>query len=554
MATGPSHRLCRTRRPEADRRMPTDLQGLQIVARSGPLNGMAFPVPTNRMRVGRDTSCEVKLDDPKVSRIHGWFEQHGGDLYYTDNNSTNGSLVNGHRIETVRLSAGDVIQVGATEFALVDDEDLQNINFESTDAIVTKTMLAGGVTAEAIADKFAAMLGSLRADKPPTAEVEKVELAKHQRVLTSLKALQHATNRMSAILPVNELLEVVGDGLFKVFAGAENLVILLHDPQKDRHIPRLSRNREGDLVAGVSISRTVLSKAVEERATILASDVDRDTRFSTSDSLLGLAVKSVVCAPLVTGDRVLGALYLDSRKQRVDYDDLDAEVVTAFANQAAIALDNARLHDDLQESYHQMLQALVQAIEEKDPYTRGHTRRVKDITLCIARELGFSQKHLVRLGMAADLHDIGKIGVKEGIINKPGNLTDTEFMNIKAHVETGERILQPIAYLRDILPWIRGHHEKWDGSGYPDGLKGEECPLEGRVLAAADAFDAMTSQRPYNKPLSFEEGLGRLRQAAGKHFDPAVVQAFERAAPAIQAVLKLPAEGAVASSDPSTRP
>jgi HD-GYP domain-containing protein (c-di-GMP phosphodiesterase class II) len=515
---------------------------------------MAFPIPASRMRLGRDTSCEVKLDDPKVSRIHGWFEQHGGDLYYTDNGSTNGSLVNGQRIETVRLAAGDVIQVGASEFALLEEEDLQNINFVSTDSIVTKTMLADGVTTDALADKFAALLGNLRAEKPPTAEVEKVELAKHQRVLTSLQALQHATRRMSAILPVNEVLDVVGDGLFKVFAGAENLVILLHDRQKERHLPRLSRNREGDLVAGISISRTVLSKAVDERATIMASDVDRDTRFSTSDSLLGLSVKSVICAPLVTGDRVLGALYLDSRKQRVDYDELDAEVVTAFANQAAIALDNARLYDDLQESYHQMLQALVRAIEAKDPYTSGHTQRVKDIALCVARELSFSQKHLVRLGMAADLHDIGKIGIKEGIINKAGNLTDTEYSDIKMHVEMGEMILQPIAYLRDLLPWIRGHHEKWDGTGYPDRLKGEECPLEARVLAVADAFDAMTSKRPYNKPLTFEEGLGRVRESAGKHFDPHVVEAFERAAGAVRAVLGRNDEEAIASPDPSTRP
>ncbi|MBI5155437.1 HD-GYP domain-containing protein, partial [Candidatus Poribacteria bacterium] len=203
-------------------------------------------------------------------------------------------------------------------------------------------------------------------------------------------------------------------------------------------------------------------------------------------------------------------------------------VVTAFANQAAIAIDNSQLSDTLQESYHQMMQALVRTIEAKDEYTMGHTQRVKKYSIGIATEMGFDAERLQKLGVAAELHDIGKIGIKEGIINKPGRLTDEEYRDIKNHVEVGVRILKPIAYLNEIVPWVRGHHERWDGTGYPDGLKGEDCPLEGRVLAMADAFDAMTSQRSYNKPLTFVEALARIREASGKHFDPQIVEACAR--------------------------
>jgi len=254
-----------------------------------------------------------------------------------------------------------------------------------------------------------------------------------------------------------------------------------------------------------------------------------------------------MCAPLVSGDQVLGALYLDNRQANVTYDDLDAELVTVFANQCAIAIDNANLCDSLQESYHQTLQSLVNAIEAKDAYTMGHTARVSKYSIGIGRAYGFDDKRIDRLRVAAELHDIGKIGVQEGIINKAGKLTDTEYSSIKQHVEMGEHILKPITYLKDVLPYIRGHHERWDGSGYPDGLKGEQCPLEGRILAVADTFDAMTSQRPYNKPLTFPQALAKIKEGTGKIFDPSVVTAFEKYV--VNVLLK---EGLEEDSSPST--
>ncbi len=509
--------------------MSRSLADYQLVFRTGPLAGTRMDLPIGRMSIGRDATCTVKIDDPKVSRLHCYIEVEDTDVLFRDNNSTNGSLINGKKVRWERVVLGDVIQVGVSEIALLEREDFNTIMFNSdSQPDVTAALESNSVSVDALASKFSRMFEYYKANASGISLTEQKELARTQRLLDSLQQLFNVSSQMSRLLPVPELLEVIGQGVFDVFAGADTLVILLAESgHENQFVPRYAADRSGDKTPKVEISTTVLNRAVEARSTLVANDVGADSRFSASESIVGFHVTSVLCAPLVIGENVLGALYLDNRNEVVNYDDLDAEIVTAFANQAAVALDNARLCDNLQDSYHQMLQALVKAIEAKDQYTMGHTQRVKEYTLGIARQMGFDRKQLERLAMAAELHDIGKIGVKERIINKPGGLTDTEYESIKMHVEMGEMILKPITYLHDLIPWIRSHHEKWDGSGYPDGLKGEECPLEGRILAAADAFDAMTSQRSYNKPLTFEQAVDRVRDSSGKHFDPAVAEALE---------------------------
>ncbi len=494
--------------------------------RSGPLQGTTIALTPPRMIIGRDLTCHLKLDDPKVSRIHALIEIRGDEVVFRDNNSTNGSLLNGEPTQRAILKPGDVLMVGASEIHLLENTDFRTISFTSEESIVHSSVGISEVSLDSIAERVSALLSSDNATQSDS-EAAKLELEKTRRLLGSVKALFAVTAQMSRLLPVEELVEIIAASLFEVFDGAENLVILMRD-ENEKFCPLYASDRHGRRDLKTAVSTTVLNQAIAERRTLIANDASHDSRFSASESIVGFRVKSVMCAPLVVADKALGALYLDNRETSVIYSKVDAEIVTAFANQAAVALDNCRLCDVLQESYTQMLQSLVNAIEAKDPYTMGHTQRVKQHAMGIAMELGFSPDHLRKLGMAADLHDIGKIAIKDGIINKPGSLTDTEYNDIKMHVEIGERILSPILFLRDLLPWIRSHHERWDGQGYPDGLKGEDCPLEGRILALADAFDAMTSQRSYNKPVAPEDAIERVRKASGTHFDPGIVDAFER--------------------------
>jgi putative nucleotidyltransferase with HDIG domain len=173
-----------------------------------------------------------------------------------------------------------------------------------------------------------------------------------------------------------------------------------------------------------------------------------------------------------------------------------------------------------------MLSVLSRAIEARDPYTQGHSARVTALAESIALRLGWSEERLALLHVGGPLHDIGKLGVSDDVLSKPGRLDDDELAQIREHPKLGARILLRIAAFRQAIPYVLYHHERWDGTGYPTGRAGEEIPLEARVLAVADAFDAMTSDRPYRPALSRAEALDEVSRCAGTQFDPEIVRIF----------------------------
>ncbi|MEJ2725091.1 MAG: HD-GYP domain-containing protein, partial [Deltaproteobacteria bacterium] len=189
---------------------------------------------------------------------------------------------------------------------------------------------------------------------------------------------------------------------------------------------------------------------------------------------------------------------------------------------------NSQLYEDVQKAYYEAILALMNSMNAKDPYTAGHSQRTSRYALGIAQEMGLSERACKKIKTGAELHDIGKIGIRDVIIGKRNPLSTMEYNTIQAHVLTGENIIKPIKYLRFALPMIRHHHEHYDGTGYPDGLKGDEIPLGARIVGAGDAFDAMTSQRPYNKPLSSNKALEKCVSLKGKQFDPDVIDALIR--------------------------
>ncbi len=175
------------------------------------------------------------------------------------------------------------------------------------------------------------------------------------------------------------------------------------------------------------------------------------------------------------------------------------------------------------------IQALAAAIDEKDPYTRGHAERVYRYSLVIARRMGLTKKQQRDVMISALLHDVGKIGIEDAILRKPAALTYSEFQIMKKHPEKGAHIMEPLLQMREIVGGIRNHHERWTGGGYPDNLKGEDIPLLARIIQVADSFDAMTTTRPYQRAMKFEAGVARVRELAGIVFDPKVVNAFQDA-------------------------
>jgi HD-GYP domain-containing protein (c-di-GMP phosphodiesterase class II) len=204
--------------------------------------------------------------------------------------------------------------------------------------------------------------------------------------------------------------------------------------------------------------------------------------------------------------------------------------VTELATQAAVVIDNAQLFKDREQVILQALVALARTVDHKDRYTAGHSHRVTEYAKVIARQMRYDPAGFTRLEQGTLLHDIGKIGVPDAVLQKTGKLTDEEFSLMKAHTTIGYDILSGLKMLTDELVIVRSHHERFDGKGYPDRLKGDQLPIYAWIVSAADAIDAMTSDRPYRKGMSLQVAMDQIRQGAGTHFHPDVAEAVLDAA------------------------
>jgi HD-GYP domain-containing protein (c-di-GMP phosphodiesterase class II) len=258
----------------------------------------------------------------------------------------------------------------------------------------------------------------------------------------------------------------------------------------------------------------------------IVNDVRSDPRFCGDvDELSGFLTTSLICVPLKSKGSVVGVLEaLNKRSGPFVTEDLD--VLEILANQVAVALENARLYEDVGEMFGAVIEALLETVEKRDTYTRGHTRRVTGHSVAIGQGLGLARTDMENLRLAAMLHDIGKIGISDRVLQKDGALTQEEFEAIRCHPVYGAEILQHIRKLHSVLPGVRHHHERYNGTGYPGGLKGSDIPVIARIIAVADTFDAMVTDRPYRKGLTARAAFEELRRQRGIQFDPAVVGVF----------------------------
>jgi putative nucleotidyltransferase with HDIG domain len=237
-------------------------------------------------------------------------------------------------------------------------------------------------------------------------------------------------------------------------------------------------------------------------------------------------MKRFVCVPLERDRRPLGILIAIDKNDSSEFNSVDLKLLNNVGNQCSIFLENAALYQDMQGLFMGILHALTRSIDAKDAYTRGHSQRVAELSRELARKIGLSEDHCERVYLSGLLHDVGKIGVPEAVLCKPGKLTTEEFDAIKKHPEIGAQILGNIKQLQDIIPGVLYHHERWDGRGYPFGKKAEDIPLIGRIICVADCFDAMSSTRTYRAALTLETVLEEIRRCAGTQFDPTLAAVF----------------------------
>lgn len=344
----------------------------------------------------------------------------------------------------------------------------------------------------------------------------------------TLKTLLKVSQSLSSSLEIEEVLYRAMEHVEKV-CRAEASSIWEIDPEKRELFFRIVRGEHGGKIKKMrlKIGEGIAGYVAKTKRPLMVNDVKRSPYWEdTFDSESSFQSRSILAVPLLIGRRIIGVIEILNKKDGKGFNQRDKESLLALSGPIAIALDNARLYEERKELFVQTSFALALAIEKRDPYTGGHTKRVLDYSLQIGKVMGLRGKELEGLKISAILHDIGKIGIPDSILAKPDSLTEKEFKKIQEHPVIGAEILRGIRGMERIVNAIKYHHERWDGKGYPENLKGEEIPLWARIISVADAFDALTTSRPYRGRVNEKDALEEIEKNMGKQFCPYCVEAF----------------------------
>ena len=352
---------------------------------------------------------------------------------------------------------------------------------------------------------------------------------------------------INSSLGLNRVLEEVMDTLIALMR-AERGFLMLRDSNGELSV-RIARGIDHINLDGETfrVSKTIVGRVTASCEPVLTTNAQADPRFENQMSVAAYQLRSILCAPLKLKNKLIGVLYVDNRAHAGIFQESDLSLITAFADQAAVAIDNAQLFEDLQRSnrelektnfkleaanlelkiaYEATLNGWVHTLDLRDKETEGHTQRVTILTERLARVMGIEGDQLVHIRRGALLHDIGKMAIPDAILLKQGKLTNEERALIQEHPTIAYKLLRPIEFLLPAINIPYCHHEKWDGTGYPLGLRKEEIPFDARIFAVIDVWDALTSNRPYRQALPHAEVRQRIKVDSGRHFDPRVVDAF----------------------------
>jgi HD-GYP domain-containing protein (c-di-GMP phosphodiesterase class II) len=472
-----------------------------------------------QLRIGRLPELEVFINDASISRRHSEFVLDEGGWVIRDFGSTNGTELNGVRIGRTpqRVRVGDTVRIGEITFKI---ELLRGkpIPTVPTNGPPVHVEAASRRTWNEAVDGFE--LSDDRWQRDGKAFL---------RLMRAGYRLAHSKN------PDEQLQRVLDDAVS--FFGAQRGGIFLADSPAAALAVRCVSLAPNSSALGRNLSRTPANRAYAGQQSLLYRDCRESSEFLDCGSVKSSAMSSIICAVLRSPDRTFGVLHLDRGHLQEAFNESDLYLADSLTAALALGVERLQMVDRQQELFLHTVTALSQAVEMRDRYTANHTNRVIVYSLVLAEEIGLTVEERQLLRAAAALHDIGKIAIDDQILRKPGRLSDAEFAKMKTHVTRGAEIIEMVPGLAWALPVVRGHHERWDGTGYPDRLKGEAIPLLARVVAVADAFDAMTSDRPYRSGMPTGAAYAELVAGSGKQFDPSCVAGFVRARPRIEALL-----------------
>jgi HD-GYP domain-containing protein (c-di-GMP phosphodiesterase class II) len=365
-----------------------------------------------------------------------------------------------------------------------------------------------------------------------------------------LEASQQRSARLEAMI---DIIGIIGSNLdrdrvlqlivrhARDLLHAEHASLFLIDEANGDSVLHISSSESNVPELRVPRGKGIIGHAIESGDIVFVPNVHEDARhYADAEPIPGVITTSLIAVPLITrtvelGEglgsahtQVIGGIEAINRTEGV-FTDEDARLLQTLATQAATVFQIAKLYGDANELFLDTIQAMVASIDAKDPYTNGHSQRVSEFSVATGRQMNLPVEQLHHLRIGALLHDIGKIGIPDTILSKPGLLTAEEIETMKKHPAIGAAIMQNVHQLRQEIPALAEHHEHMDGTGYPHGLSGEQISLFGRIVAVSDVFDALTSDRPYRPAMDVEEVLNQMQRDSKTHFDPICMQALIQA-------------------------
>ena len=348
----------------------------------------------------------------------------------------------------------------------------------------------------------------------------------YQQNLNLFKSIQDIDRVMLSSLSYNGVINAIIDKINQTLRP-DAVGIYKYDKQGRKLNVLKTHNLSREFQAKITGDGNELIKSIiENRRTLIIDKFADDEDAGVLPLLRREGFTSYLGTPIVSkGGAPIGAMALYLRKPK-RYTDNDIDFVKTMGSQIAIALDREQFIDRIHEMNFESVYSLVQAIEMRDPYTRGHSLQVAKLASAIAEAIGFTGRDLELVKFAGLLHDVGKIAVPECILQKPSFLTSDEWKIIQLHPRQSATIIDPIKGLRQIRDWVLYHHERWDGRGYPKNIRGDRIPIQSRILSVCDTFSAMTEDRPYRKRLSDEEARTEIRKVSGSQLDPKIANIF----------------------------
>jgi HD-GYP domain-containing protein (c-di-GMP phosphodiesterase class II) len=347
-----------------------------------------------------------------------------------------------------------------------------------------------------------------------------------ERRVEEVSVLFEIMQTINSTLVLNEVLDSIVNFSMEML-GALRCELRLIDERGEKLEVKASRGLSRSFLAtdAINIGEGIIGSCFTEKKPITIYDarIDPKTKHAKVAQKEGLA--GMLAVPITQRGKAIGVITTYTSEPR-DFSRGEVELLSTFASQASIAIENAKLYEEMKRQYLSMVMALAAAIEAKDSYTHGHSTKVMEYAVKIAQYIGLTEEEVETISYAGLLHDIGKIGIKDEILTKQGQLTQEELTELRKHPEYGANIMERVEMLKEIAPLTLYHHEKYDGTGYPLGLRGDQIPIGARILAVADTYDAMIADRPYRKAFPFDYVKKEMIKASGTQLDPTLVKVF----------------------------